>query len=296
MCIVPSMDFVKVTSAGCVFTARSAGTVYVLLGRERIIDGWSDGSNRWSAFSGKVIPGEDSESCAAREAFEESLGLPFGAENTHDRAKRLISDRTIGRVEFSVQGSACICKNVLNVVRIDYDCNLPYKFGYIRSRLEHINRTRRVYTRNKKLHGSAPDICIPGAKLSERVTVVKSRIIHPTCCDVRLVDVETLQNINVTLVLDQKQFNDVSMVLDAHREFVDGLSRSPKDILKHPAVYKTEINSEVVDVCVSQSFMEKSEVRWWNIEDLKIAIRNENAKDFRPHFFHLLPQIIQVCE
>lgn len=49
------------------------GQIYILLGMEKYVPGWRD-SNLWDAFGGKLDPGEDARTGAAREFYEESMG------------------------------------------------------------------------------------------------------------------------------------------------------------------------------------------------------------------------------
>ena len=54
--------------------ARHQGQLWLLLGQEMHLDGWN-GSEKWSSFGGSVDPGETLEEAAAREGYEESMGL-----------------------------------------------------------------------------------------------------------------------------------------------------------------------------------------------------------------------------
>lgn len=54
--------------------ARHQGQLWLLLGQEMREEGWS-GSEKWAPFGGGVDPGETLEEAAAREGYEESMGL-----------------------------------------------------------------------------------------------------------------------------------------------------------------------------------------------------------------------------
>lgn len=287
---------VKTTAAGCLFTARRDGVTYLLLGKERSIEGWADGSNRWSAFSGRLLSGEDVDACAARESLEESLGVPFGVGTEHFDVQKQISESTIGSVDYVVQGSCCLCRSVLFVIRIEYDEEIPRKFGDTRSGLEHINRARKIYARQKRYHGAAPEICIPGTRVSESLMVTGCRLSPSTHCDVRVFDRETSEAVVFRLELDECQSRDLESMLEARRHFLSTVQRGSRKILRHPAVNVTELDSEIMDVSVKSSFLEKSEVRWWSCEELRAAMESDAAREFRPHFLASLPKILQICE
>ena len=290
------MASVRTTAAGCLFVARRGETTYILLGRERLTEGWLDGSNRWSAFSGRLLSGEDVYSCAARESLEESLGVPFGVDSCHRDVMKQISDDTIGSVDYVVQGSSCLCRSVLFVIRIDYDEDLPRRFGDTRSGLEYINRARKAYARQKRFNCAAPEICIPGTRVSETLMVTGCRLSPSTHCDVRIYDREASEAVVVRLDLDEVQSKDLASMLEARRHFLSCIHRGSRRVLRHPAVDITELDSEIMDVSIRPSFLEKSEVRWWSSSELRAVLEGEGSEDFRPHFLSSLPRILEICD
>lgn len=63
-----------VSACGVLPVSVHKGEVYVLCGRERSEQGWSD-SNKFAGFGGMKEDGESNRRCAARECYEESMGF-----------------------------------------------------------------------------------------------------------------------------------------------------------------------------------------------------------------------------
>ena len=66
--------FSNISGCGILPIAKSNNKIYFLLGKEQIFKGWS-GSNKFCDFGGKIENNENVLDCAAREGYEETLGL-----------------------------------------------------------------------------------------------------------------------------------------------------------------------------------------------------------------------------
>lgn len=64
----------KITGAGILPVGYVAGKPFFLLGQEKFEKGWSD-SGKFSSFAGRREKGETVLQCAAREGYEESMGV-----------------------------------------------------------------------------------------------------------------------------------------------------------------------------------------------------------------------------
>ena len=96
--------------------------VYWLLGKERDMPGWAQGSCRWSDFGGSShYMDEDEAHTAAREYFEETLGVvPLGIpedfvadEKKQDHHHR--NDEAIRRLASYLRQGNCLCKIHMSV-------------------------------------------------------------------------------------------------------------------------------------------------------------------------------------
>ena len=75
------------------------GVPYFLLGREHRVRGWS-GSEKWSDFGGSARKDEAAEACAAREFWEETLGLVRWPSPEGDAATAADVERSLRRREY----------------------------------------------------------------------------------------------------------------------------------------------------------------------------------------------------
>lgn len=103
--------------AGIVPFARRHGKVYIVLGRESNDIPFPD-SGKWSDFGGGSHAAETEEECAAREGFEETMGL-FGSK------QELMEKIT------NCQATIRHFKYVSFIIEVDYDESLPKQFSTI---------------------------------------------------------------------------------------------------------------------------------------------------------------------
>lgn len=95
----------------------------------------------WDAFGGKVEPQESVEAAAAREFYEESMGIVELPESptASDLCRALVQRKYLGRVTLSyLRGRAPTYRFTLYVVffvRATWDMDLPAKFASLRSHL-----------------------------------------------------------------------------------------------------------------------------------------------------------------
>jgi hypothetical protein len=275
----------------------------MLLGREREIAGWREGSNRWSTFSGKAEAGEEASCTAAREFLEESLGLvalaaPWGRAASVQQMQAVIAQEALGTVEHFVQGRRTPCRNILYVIRVPFDHGLPRRFRTLRSELEALDACLARYRclRKEALH--APGICFPGATPSPRLIVSRS-CLQGCVCEVSLWDVETQEVTSVALVLSAEQAEEVRRLLAAWERTLQQVSRTPDEVLRHPAVRVYYAERHIVGARVNQAYLEKSDVAWWRVRDLADICAHRScprADRFRSYFLDLLPHVLELLQ
>ena len=103
--------------AGILPIAKHNHNIYIMLGRERPVEGFED-SKKWSDFGGGALPNETDEECAAREGAEETMEM-FGTKET----LRKSIEECIFRIPTE--------SYVSYVVEVDYDETLPKKYEKI---------------------------------------------------------------------------------------------------------------------------------------------------------------------
>lgn len=302
---VAASSALRTTGAGCVCIAvDDDGRLCMLLGREREIAGWREGSNRWSAFSGKAEAGEEACHTAAREFLEESLGLVVLSQHSWGRSvvtaqqmEAVISQESLGTVEHVVQGRRALCRNILYLLRVPFDRYLPLRFRGLRSALETLECCLCRYRRLRKEAMHAPGICFPGATPSARLVVSRSCLQKGNLCEVTLWDVETHEVSAVTFLLNDEQVEEVRHLLDAWESTVHQLRRTPEEVLRHPAVRVYYAERQIVGARVNQAYLEKNDVAWWRVSDLADICGHRNgprAERFRSYFLDLLPHVLEL--
>jgi hypothetical protein len=75
------------------------------------------------------------------------------------------------------------------------------------------------------------------------------------------------------------------------------VAATDKAVLDHPAVRIEKAGEKIVSAHVNRSYMEKSEVQWWRVQELtpiSAARTSQRAERFRPYFLCMLPHILEV--
>lgn len=100
--------------------AKNNGNVYFLLGRESIVPNWSESGKFSDSGGAPHDQNEDSLISAARECFEETMGI-LGCETT---LKSLLTQNASKTLIPSM-------RSLIYILPIDYDENLPTHFNRI---------------------------------------------------------------------------------------------------------------------------------------------------------------------
>ena len=261
------------------------GEMRVLLGRERYMPQWK-GSCRWSGFEGARKEGESMIDTAAREFFEESMGVPGPKEmlKTAVRAGthlarivlRIHSDRKPDRF------------HVTYVLKVPWDPTLPQKFHDLRMTIEHIDRCSQEWRffRPSVLVSDdqhvGPVDCADG-----RATLTCSAQTSPrVLCTPWTLHPHDSRAITATITDDPRRVNNVVM----WSRLRDRVSRS---LVDHPSVHvvRDPVWNLVQAATVCKDYLEKDQIRWWRLEDLRQVMRGNGTigtDRFRPYFLPVL--------
>ena len=285
----------RTTSVGYVCMAMGPDEkFYVLLGKEREVRGWANGSNLWSTFSGRLERDEEPPIGAAREFLEESL-CSVQLEPEMPQSPRALAS-FVDRVRVgTVQGKASACRCLLYVVVVPYDEGAPTRFLATRRRIDQLASIERRFAGEKRRCSDVPSLCVPGTVLAPGLIVASVRI-HMSHVCVSIYDGLCLSE--HTFHLGDVHLSSVQRVIDAWESFVNDLRTVPEEVLRHPAVKCVKVFGRIVDVRVNMSFLEKSEIDWWPLDTLRVATPNNSSvcANFRPHFVRILPGIVAVAD
>jgi len=103
------------------------GCPFFLLGRSRSMRSWIEGSSLWDDFGGQVKD-EDVEQCAARELFEETLGVLISTNDVPILAQSLRDGEYIFRID-----------NIY-LVKFDWNPKVLYDFSKIHFQIKSFER------------------------------------------------------------------------------------------------------------------------------------------------------------
>lgn len=298
----------RISGAGvlCYTHLPTTGALAILLGKEKETPGWKQGSNKWSSFSGKVEPHEKAFEGAAREFVEESLAMvpletPPGdvPVKIEDVAKILAADEAeIGSTGvLQVFGKTEECRYVVYIRHIPYE-NYPERFQEARKALLDLDRTFRTFQTCRK-GASLPRCVLPGARLSPVLVVVSIDLLDDKTLSILVFDELEKNTRSLTLEIpDRLAQSQIVSLVSAWREVMTSLS-TKDPVLKHPAIVVHRLHGYVVGAFVKKSYLEKSEIRWWNLNDLERTAMSSSGsrcgsrscigESFRHYFLESVP-------
>ncbi len=277
----------RVAGAGVLcYSEREDGAPVLLLGREKETLGWRQGSNKWSGFSGRVEPGEDACLGAAREFVEESLAavplegsmrVPVDVEEAAACLRR-----GAPRVEFCQrpEGQQPSC-HVSFVKRVPY-ADYARSFAAARDGVLECDRVFRAYHRAKKVAERLPRLLLPGYRISPSLTVVGGEE-REGGVELRIWDEGRRTMRRTWFGLAREAAREWAAVYQLWRVVVDFVAARRLPALEHPAVSLQRVQGELVGAYVNKCYLEKSEVRWWPLEELEGAVA-ARPLDFRRFF------------
>lgn len=305
---------VRVASAGVLcFSRRSDGKLVILLGREKETLGWKQGSNKWSSFSGRVEPGEDVEDGAAREFVEESLAVVAIDQSMPIPARVADVSQTLrvtgNRVEIQMlsrdqtTGAATedpprpVVLHVSFVQRVPY-ADYPARFRALRTLLVECDTRFRTYHRTKKAAEHLPRLLFPGYHFSTTLTVVNGIVQRNVggsggaTVELSIWDDVACALVHQHICLSGEAAREVNEVYEAWADVLAYIERNKNHhALSHPAVSIQRVNRYVVGAYVNKCYLEKSEVRWWGLEELE-RTGKQRPHEFRRFFSDALAQLI----
>lgn len=298
----------KVVSGGILpICIDECGSIKVLLGRERYIPQWR-GSLKWSGFEGgRKFEDTSILHMASREFIEESMGaLHIGkhVDTTVDSIMEILeTDQYFARVLL------CINHNenrtieqrfhVTYIVQFPYQRDAPQRFSDIRRDFLHfqnkLTQFQRIMTQIVWEHPFIREEFIMNGKKVKAMT------------DIFMMNGELIityldEDGTKKLIINE---NDVSckertaylkwyaLRLQIHSD-IETLLQIPQSIYVERNCLGFFVNAKVND-----EYLEKMEIDWWTLEDLKLVLMNKgNLRNhsFRAYFLPVLQRAIQELD
>ncbi len=241
----------KITGAGVVpISVSPNGQVYALLGRENYVKGWSS-SLKWSGFEGGNQGDESATENAARELYEESLGLLFSDITTV--IEMLEMKNYIARIAVKTLNGTKT--HVTYLKYIPWDADLPSKFNTLYtylSKLSSLGNKIKSLKKNSGITRQTPTVDADGW------IKVKSNDQHS---------------------YDKARENALEML---NNPPVEGFN-------KHPAIsvcYDDDLKIHTLNI--KEEYIEKTQIKYWPLNDLETATKNGGngiaGASIRPYF------------
>ena len=256
------------------------GRVCVLLGRERYVQSWK-GSCKWSAFEGSRQKNETIKQTAIREFLEESLHEVYP-----DLVRTAVQDDTHEmRIVLTILNHRSVKRyHCTYAVQIKWDPSLPTRFTTTRKRIEYIDQLNQEWENKRPLYiGKGSEIVIINDK--EGGVHIES---DAQSCIISAPWERDIQN-------ERKLYTHISNERDV-KHILQWESLRKKlcmSIIQHPCVctrYGVHDTSILEGVFIQKDYLEKDQLRWWSLEELKLVLANKgeyNQQQFHQMYLQL---------
>lgn len=286
----------------------------MLLGKERESGSWPAGSNRWSGFSGRVDPAERTALGAAREFLEESLhsvrlgcrGREAPAADDQERGPEYESLEGVEEVlrraltlENVIQGRMEIQKHITYLVPVAF-LDYPGIFQSCRQELLGMNRVVARFANARRLClRRLSNLFVPGRALTSELHVRDLRMLSDCEVEVELwnsTDFAKSYHVFILTPDVMREFKRFNSSWRAMLRFME--EKRGGGICDHPAVQSIRMDGMLCSARIDKANLEKSELRWWPLAELKAVIRNKAQYRgiFRHCFLEFLDGLVSAIE
>ena len=296
------------------YCVSNDGTTYVVLGKERHVSNWR-GSLSWSSFAGGRKGLESPAETAAREFAEETLGvIPLDSSeevgvlwNKRMTSRHLNAQKYDYRICMRMhKGSEQHC-HVTYVQRIPWIPHLCEKFAMVRRAL---NEVLEVSNRLGFMADSIPyrypfiregmSIVYKGRQY--QVTSLTSVAVSGGCLQLSF-EYEDADGVHAAMVQsvdeDEKAMETYLEWFNYRKKATLFLRRIEADINLDAIYAEFNAHGTLVTLRVIDDFMEKKEIRMWNIAELRETLQFGGSfrnQKFRAYFLPLLQVSLEVLD
>jgi hypothetical protein len=276
--------------------------IVILLGREKEVPGWKQGSLKWCGFSGRSEEGESAVASAVREFVEEScccvrlspyMPLPVRQEDvTAELEKAPFFSRSM---KVHPQSEALLC-HVTYLCRIPFDASVVDRFRRTHAELLELDRIFKSFHKAKKSVEHLPRAFLPGYVLADKAVTVDLRGAPET----GRVEVDFFDGVGDescslktwhfrTSTQTAKEAQELHRVWRTVTAFVS--EQGHREIFRHPAVLLSSHGQKLVSAYVNRCYLEKTELAWFRLRDIEATDRWWSKETFRRHFIDNIRQL-----
>lgn len=267
-------------SAGVLVYMSDGKRTRVVLGREQYTQNWK-GSLKWSDFGGRAKEGETPETTAAREFFEETLGV-FGDLGTRLDSKTYDFKLTVRRETYY----GTMVKRLF-VVRVPWDNQVVQRYH---GRREHLKAILFITAKARELQRELAKGRHPVPDYLHRVD---QRMVLVTELDA----IEQLSNghyrvrVKASTAKDQKYLGEmgqpVDMCIDVPKDTAETYAKLiqtknrldlliaafPEEVAQKAIIHKNLGPAKAYLPFIRREFLEKDEIKLWRTTELAKALR-----------------------
>ena len=298
----------KIVGAGVLpVTVSHQNKIEVLLGKEHFVHNWKS-SLKWSSFEGGRKRDESFENAAAREFVEESMGVveldPDGNMTSVENVLRIIeTNRFLARVVMCVNHNERqqLFKryHIMYMIEVPPQYFCPIKFGRKRIALLQLSTKLLKYNDliNRCIMWGYPFLREGMIHNDKVITAITHAHVHHKKLFVRY------KHYNTHLVFTQ--ILHTSMQIECAKVYIQWYNMRydlNKDVQKFnyllnavTVTYNTE--SFFLNATINHDFLEKEQIRWWNIDELSFVLDNNGSsmdqEQFRPYFIPMMKRCVE---
>jgi hypothetical protein len=295
----------KVSGAGVIPICVVNGKIKLLLGKERFVSNWRS-SLKWSGFEGGKKATEKINMTAAREFFEESMGVVC-LENMFKNT--CIEDilEIINKKEYFMKIVLCINHKekeeidkryqVCYLIEVPYQPDCNDKFQLIRKQLLTIDVNISYFdTFLNILNGTFPYLKENDLFQLETITSIRNVNIRSNTLYVELMTDETKKR-SFTYTFDDYEVEDALFYQKwfVLRQQIHNEIESVK-WLKNSVFAERNSDGCFMKGKVNHDYLEKQQIKWWDMNDLYEVIAGGGccrSEYFRAYFLPILQQTLK---
>lgn len=266
-------------SAGVVILMVHNGKSRLVMGREQYVPGWR-GSSKWSDFGGQLSKGETHAAAAAREFYEETLGV-FGSVGAAIAAGNYLLRVAVRR---TTANHGIIVKH-LYVVQLPWDATAAQRFHGRREHLKHVLFTiaqlRRLQRTLSEMRLPVPDhlhkdpsgtmlVCGIDAveELNNNTFWVQVRVVKNAPASGRYFGPFLSDVHHVTLPIPERAAELYVQMIELKNWLERLISAFPADVGAHAIAHKECGPVKSWLPFVRREFLEKDTIKAWELSDL----------------------------
>jgi len=245
---------------------------------------------------------ETPEQAAAREFIEETLALV--GDITKGNYSQAIETMALTvqqafPIENIMNKNSNTCRHVTYLLPVPYK-DYPRHFQTCRQRMIAMDSVFQLFHKAKKIHlENISKILLPGSTISNGLVVRDTRVLNDKEVEIEIwCDADATKSYHV-FVISNSMMNDFKRLIEKWRALVRFVEQNIDQLpVDHPATHIFKVGGAVCNAYVDRNFLEKSQLQWWTLRELRQISENKNSYRtlFRPQFLEFMDCIVSTID